>query len=284
MAPRPNPLWLPGFDRSHPGESAGTWAGDDEDAPKIVGHTTEGENPEGAFSAYKANRSWPHLTVDPTRRDRWQHLALDVPARALRNRAGGAETNREPRVFQVEILGFASLSHLWPAAELDWLGAEVFGPLARATGTPLVSTVEFFGEGAGWILASESARQRLSVEAWDRYAGILGHQHVPENTHWDPGRLDVARIIAAAGGSTGGGAPVAPTETEKTLERIELRLMNVQAMLEGKPDNGGPGGKLRPSGASEGKLLGRVRDSLARQETELAELRTELAALKPSTS
>lgn len=190
-------LWLDGFTRIV-GEGSGTWAPDDEDAPKIVLHTTEGSRIQAALDAYRQNNSWPHLTVDPTTRTRWQHVPLDTPARALRNTSTPGQTNREGRVYQVEILGFAGRSHLWDGDTLDWLGTDVVGPLARATGTPLQSTVEFFGEGAGWVLASASARQRLSAKAWDTYTGILGHQHVPENTHWDPGAIDIDRILAAA--------------------------------------------------------------------------------------
>jgi hypothetical protein len=32
---------------------------------------------------------------------------------------------------------------------------------------------------------------RMASRSWDNFAGVCGHQHVPdENTHWDPGALD----------------------------------------------------------------------------------------------
>jgi len=195
-------LWLPGFEVVK-GEDSGDWAADNEDAPKIVLHTTEGPagSAQGAFASFKANRSWPHLTVDPTTRQRWQHVPLNKAARALRNTSAPGQTNREGRTYQIEIVGRSAQSPSRPKTELDWLGTDVLRPLADATGAPLRTSVTFYGEDAGWILASASARQRLSAAAFDTYTGVLGHQHVPENTHWDPGALDVARILAAANGT-----------------------------------------------------------------------------------
>jgi hypothetical protein len=201
--------WLVGFDLV-PGNSSGEWAADDEDAPKGVLHTTEGMSFAAALGAYRDNNSWPHVTVDPVNRRRWQHVALDRPARALRNTGTGGQTNREGRVYQVEILGFAGRTHTWSDSELEWLGKWVVGPMSRATGIPLTSSVRFYGEDAGFTLASTTAPQRLSARDWDTYTGWLGHQHVPENTHWDPGALNVARILdAARGGTTPTPAPQA---------------------------------------------------------------------------
>lgn len=192
------------------GESAGTWATGPRH-PKLVLHTIEGRNADSALNAYKANRSWPHATVDPVRRRRIQHVPLNQPARALRNAKGGVETGRASIVIQVEIVGFAGESHTWARDDLDWLGSAVVGPLCRMAGIPIRTSVDFHGEGAGWVLASTSARQRLSGPAWLAYEGVLGHQHVPENTHWDPGALDIDRVLAAASGA----APAPPPEPEK---------------------------------------------------------------------
>lgn len=71
---------------------------------KIVHHTTEGSSAQGAFDALRDNRSDPHFTVDAT--TIWQHIATASAARALRNTADGAQTNRDSAV-QIEIVGFA---------------------------------------------------------------------------------------------------------------------------------------------------------------------------------
>lgn len=220
---------LPGWEWI-PGNDAGTWS-NGAVRPKLVLHTTEGRSMDSALWAYRANNSWPHATVDPKTRRRVQHLPVYRPARSLANRRGGVETNRAPTVVQVEIMGFSRETHNWPDEDLEWLGREVVGPLCRAGGVPIQTTLEFYGAGAGWVLASANARQRLSSEAWLNYTGVLGHQHAPENDHWDPGALNIGRVLAAARGSsqeTGPDVPVVlpPARVEddmKILVRREKR-------------------------------------------------------------
>lgn len=200
--------WLLGWDRI-PGRDSGTWAPDNEDAPKIVAHTTEGYTIGDAVNAFHANNSWPHVTADPVEKSRVQHNPLTKAARALRNTTTPGQTNREARVFQIEIVG---TSHNRENAkgktsvqdftdeQLDWLGTHVFAPVAAATGTPLVTTVGWYGEDCGWTLASPTARQRLTAAQFDTYTGVLPHAVVPENEHWDCGPLNIDRILAAARG------------------------------------------------------------------------------------
>lgn len=217
--------WLDGFEKI-PGNDSGTWLGN-VDAPKIVLHTTEGPTAAGAYGAFRKNNSWPHVTVDPKARTRAQHVPLDRAARALRNTSTPGQTNRDGRVYQVEIVGFAGKAHDMPDDQLDWLGTHVLAPLAAATGTPLVTSVQFFGADCGWTIATASARQRLSPAEFDAYRGVLGHQHVPENTHWDPGALDVGRILWAAAGTR-------PADTLRQGDRdsaTDKRIEFVQAML-----------------------------------------------------
>ena len=64
--------------------------------PKLLLHTTEGSSIAGAVGAYKANNSWPHVTVDPIRKTRVQHVPLTKPARALRNSATPAKRTGHP--------------------------------------------------------------------------------------------------------------------------------------------------------------------------------------------
>ncbi len=225
-------LWLPGWERIE-GESSGSWAGDDELAEKGVAHTTEGGSIEGAVRAYRTNRSWPHITADRRTRRVVQHLPLNKPARALKNRPGGAETNREPKVIQIELVGFAAESHLWSEDDLKWLGQVVFGPVSRMAGIPLTTSVVFFGQGAGWILATPTARQRLSAAAWDKYRGWLGHQHVPENDHWDPGALNMSAILKYASLDQ---EPEMTPEQFKLLQTVNGKLDRVLALAKKTDD------------------------------------------------
>jgi len=236
--------WLAGWDRI-PGKSSGTWAGGNP-RPKLVLHTTEGPSIGSAVNAFTANNSWPHVTVDPVRRRRVQHVPLDAPARALRNTAAPGETNREPVTIQVEIVATAHNPSTAPQGQtsvlslsdedLDWLGTHVVKPLCEAAGVPIRTAVTFYGEDAGFTLASLTAKQRLSRSVWDASSGIFGHQHVPENTHWDPGPLDVARIIAAAQTQ-----PPKPTEDDMTPEESKM-LREIHEQLTVSRDDTAPQG------------------------------------------
>jgi peptidoglycan hydrolase-like protein with peptidoglycan-binding domain len=49
----------------------------------------------------------------------------------------------------------------------------------------------------------------MSDDDWTKFNGICGHQHVPGNSHWDPGAMDIKGLVAliknGTGGSGGGG-------------------------------------------------------------------------------
>jgi hypothetical protein len=78
---------------------------------KIVHHTTEGSTAEGAFDAFRTNRSDPHFTVDGT--TIYQHVDTGVAARALRNSPGGVETNRDSAV-QIEVVAISARTNDGP--------------------------------------------------------------------------------------------------------------------------------------------------------------------------
>lgn len=162
-------------------------------------HTTEGSTYAAARSAYIANRSAPHFTVSfegGTFRA-WQHIPLDRAARALRNQPGGVETNRL-RTIQIEIVGFAhssqdfSVEYLTGIAKLmRWIESN----------TEIEATApRFYGEGEGIVLASQSSPVRMSNAQWLAFNGWCGHQHVPENDHWDPGRINISYLLSVTTG------------------------------------------------------------------------------------
>ena len=35
----------------------------------------------------------------------------------------------------------------------------------------------------------------MTNDEWNDFDGWCGHQHVPENEHWDPGKLDIGRLL-----------------------------------------------------------------------------------------
>jgi hypothetical protein len=160
-------------------------------ASVLVLHTTEGSSIAGAEAAFQANNSWPHLIFDP-RNGQWkQYLDFSTAGRALRNMTGGVETNRResdglpgPDVIQVEIVGFAADTSNWPA---DWRLrlAQFVIELCERTGIPILFPCHFDGNDAYGLNGSV----RCSNQEWLDVRGVVGHQHVPENTHWDPGHL-----------------------------------------------------------------------------------------------
>lgn len=156
---------------------------------KIVHHTTEGGSAEGAFTAFKSNRSDPHFTVDASKI--YQHIDTDTAARSLRNAKGGVQTNRD-RALQIEVVGFAgktknkaTLKNL--ARLCRWLEQTHDVPIVWPAGLPKPAKN---GKDPGGHLRS--------TDAWAK-GGHFGHCHVPENTHWDPAytKAEVEYLMAA---------------------------------------------------------------------------------------
>ncbi len=157
---------------------------------KIVHHTTEGSSAQGAFDAFTKHRSDPHFTVDRT--TIFQHIDTDVAARALRNAAGGVETNRDSAV-QIEVVGFAGASKnaqtLRNVARLcRWIEAKHGVPSVWPSGPP--RPARNGGDPGG---------HNRDIANWDKKGGHYGHSQVPENVHWDPAYspVEAAYVLAA---------------------------------------------------------------------------------------
>lgn len=162
---------------------------------KLVIHTIEA--PADTLYSYNpgnyyGHQSWPQATID--RAGIHQHRPITESGSALYNASGGVETNRA-NAIQCEVMGQAAHIDDLPDETLrhlaDWLTW-----CAEQTGTPL-NFATFNGDGA----YGEGAPQRFGGQEWLDFAGICGHQHVPENDHWDPGALPVDRLRSFMGGS-----------------------------------------------------------------------------------
>lgn len=170
-------------------------------------HTTEGTS----LPSYDGGVSAPNLTAVPdfaNRRLNWfQHFDFDVSSRALVNKAGGVETNTANAV-QVELVGScdparrtswgtrrAGVDYLyWPDAP-DWAlkGVAEFVKWSRDShGVRAESRVTWKAYPGSYGVNNPN---RLTGAQWGAYYGWLGHQHVPENDHGDPGSLDFARVL-----------------------------------------------------------------------------------------
>jgi len=152
---------------------------------KGVLHTTETSGLPGYSNGYTA----PHLTYDPISRLWYQHTTLMSAARALRNESGGTQTNRD-RVLQVEIICYSQKSLTEGQPTRQWVGHLDADALADIREFMLWSQQEF-----GITFAYPTSDRRLDQSEWDNYGGWCGHKHVPENTHWDPGALDIAALM-----------------------------------------------------------------------------------------
>lgn len=155
-------------------------------AKKGILHTTEGASATGAIGAYKTNNSWPHFTVDKDGKI-YQHVGIDVASRSLQNASGGVETNRGGAI-QIEVVAFASVP-LWPVAQVNALKA-LMRWIEAQTG------IKQYGPAFG---SNNQAGLRNPLEFsnafWKTFNGWCGHQHVPENTHWDPGAINLNSLV-----------------------------------------------------------------------------------------
>ena len=61
----------------------------------------------------------------------------------------------------------------------------------------------------------------MTDQEWDQFGGVCGHQHVPENTHWDPGAIDWDTLL-----------PV--LEEEMTLIQVRIELASYWATCRGR--------------------------------------------------
>ena len=167
---------------------------------KIVLHTTEGSS----WPGYNGGGNAPHFTVhrDGTIR---QHIDTAQSAKALVNRSGGVETNNGGCI-QIEFIG--SCDRAWArkhglfftedATDEDLAGlAKVLAWISKEHGIPLTAVSKPWPTSNA---AYRTAPQRLSYAEWRAFRGVLGHTHVPENDHWDPGAFPITRLLNLARG------------------------------------------------------------------------------------
>lgn len=190
------------------------------DAPsRLVLHTTETDR----LPSYRNGGSAPHFTIgvghpgslrhEPPGAVRvWQHVPLDRTARALRH--DGPETNHMgAHCIQIEIVtyvgdqrphGIVGNKGKFPTPLTEALAGLVREILDAV---PDIDIDQFPALWSSSNAASASAPQRMSAAEWERFNGICGHQHVPGNTHWDPGAFDIEAFVQLVKGrTTGSGA------------------------------------------------------------------------------
>ncbi|MFT4288181.1 hypothetical protein [Nocardioides sp.] len=205
----------------------------------VVIHTTESMT----WPDYDGGATAPNYTANPSNSEKAltfrAHFEDECSSRALRNLAGGVETNTLNAV-QIELVGTCDYAKrstwngktagkdyiYWPAAS-DWalrdLG-EFLADMHRRHGLRLHSPV------AGWLAYGPDSRRpgvspasygaspvRLTGAEWRQFTGVCGHQHVPENVHGDPGAIDIGRVLAFASEALGDDTKEATMKAPKAV-------------------------------------------------------------------
>ena len=201
------------------GKSGGTWL----DVPRrLVLHTTESSGIPG----YQAGATAPHMTYDPDQRLFVQHTEINQAARALRNESGGVQTNRQGAI-QLEVVAYSNRAIADQRPDRMWVGDLLdvhLDDLAEFTEWCIAEhgvKAEWPGRQALSYGAANTPGFRLSGSEWEKFGGICGHQHVPENDHWDPGAFPWVRYMEKIMALT-------PEQTEAVDWLVELK-----ATLEG---------------------------------------------------
>lgn len=213
-------LWLPNYEH-RPVAGAGLSVGPG--APKVGAHTTE--TGPGSFDALERHwrNNWgsglPHFLQEGGRIV--QFLPLNVGAYTAKNRPGGADINRSGPLIQIETISRAADG--WDDETYEAFGRWLADLRTAGVDFDIGQHPRFYGPNEGIVLAVESSPIRLTGEQFDRFNGWLGHQHLPENDHWDPGGIDGDRIEAIARAHLGG-TPTTPTPTPPESEEDDDML------------------------------------------------------------
>jgi hypothetical protein len=204
--------WLPGAEQVPSGHSGG---GTYVDGPwRFVIHTVEG-NPAtvaGCKAAAATNPYPPHLWYSPSLDWLGQTVPLSRSAFALEHPDGTPETNKL-HAIQLEVFGYAAGTPSWPDSSLDGI-ADVIRRVVDA-GYP-INTARFAAttgpDGAG-----VNGKVRMLPDEWATYDGICCHSNVPNNVHWDAGRINLAYISEQASPAAATAAPSGSEDTTMAL-------------------------------------------------------------------
>lgn len=211
-------IWLPGYKRVDLGPTVAGATYDEMTHPKLGWHTTEGRTIDAARTAFQNYP--PHLCYDPVRDLAEQYVPLNRHAYAFRY-----TENDDEFVVQVEVVGFASGAYAWDDTICRRLAQRVVRPVADAVGVPpVVIRTGFHGDDEGLYLAISTSSIRISPTELRNFAGHLGHQHMPGEVHWDPGRLPIDRILRFASE-----ASVTPEEREQIASAVWAHYLTTES-------------------------------------------------------
>lgn len=157
-------------------------------ANKITLHSTEGPLLDSMKASDLYNSLYnstgksypPHFTIDMKRKKTYQHYTINKPSDAV-------GSHDEVAGVQIEIVGYSTSdksSSEWYLLDSKNFGkdewaylAQLLAAISSETGIPLTTGVDWATPG------------RLSKDEYKNYEGVLGHTHVPDNKHTDPGNI-----------------------------------------------------------------------------------------------
>jgi hypothetical protein len=154
---------------------------------KLCWHTTEGYNIDAMWRVLRDKNAAPHFVIDPGGGDAevYQCIALNRAARALEHPPGTPPTNTA-NCIQVEICDYAKNAGDWGHVIYRDLGA-------------LAALIDHrFNIRRGYRPFTVPAK-KVTPAGFVRATGHLGHSHVPNNSHWDPGRMNGSALMRAIG-------------------------------------------------------------------------------------
>lgn len=216
-------------------------------------HTTEGTSLPG----YNGGATAPNYTAVPNfgakRLDWFAHFPDERSSRALRNLSGGVETNTL-NVLQVELVGTCDPRTAaawrargyafiyWPEAPqwaLDDL-AEFIAWANKAHGIRIDGAPTTKGRWTPYPRSyANGGGQRFTFTRWRNFYGWCGHQHVPENSHGDPGALNWGYVErkakALAGQAPPPPAPTPPKRKSPRWDDLYRRADALEKSLGSKP-------------------------------------------------
>ncbi len=153
---------------------------------------------------YFGHKNPPHFTLclENGAPKVYQHFPLSVASRALENLTGEKLRERLPHGQDVQTnrANAIQIEICWWADKIATLPAPMFALLKqwmrwveRETGVQRLAPDVFYGSNGGY---GYTARSRMDAAQWYAFNGWCGHQHVPENSHWDPGPIDIRTLLA----------------------------------------------------------------------------------------
>lgn len=165
---------------------------------KILLHMTQ----TSSWPTYKGGSEAPTLTYDVKSRKWRQHNYLDTSARALGDPDSTPVRENRDNVIQIEIIWFAENATSLPDTAYQDLAA--FIAYVRS---------EWAGPSLNYAkVGGPNDDVHMTSAEYDSFNGILGHANAPKpSTHWDPGKMDYAKLVAYVKKLE---TPVAPTNPE----------------------------------------------------------------------